>query len=110
MHAVYDLGRGGFSHLELTDGHGAEAIDRGAPVGGEIRIGDRNDATAPGLHRPDGRDFDLIAHPGTLPNDTVPPEVMVRAKVGPLDAALPLCLIPTAVDPFFMGQHSGRPV
>src|SRR4051794_27563874 len=24
LHAVYDLGRGGFSHLELTDKHGAE--------------------------------------------------------------------------------------
>ena len=31
VHAVYDLGRGGFSHLELSDKHGAEAIDRGAP-------------------------------------------------------------------------------
>jgi hypothetical protein len=117
VHAVYDLGRGGFSHLELTDGHGAEAIDKGAPVAGEIRIGDRNYATAPSLHRfrqqsagqadflvrvrwngfclhrPDGRDFDLIAHLGTLPNNTVPQEVMVRAKVGPLDAPLPLRLI-----------------
>ncbi len=51
VHAVYDLGRGGFSHLELSDGHGAEAIDKGAPVSGEIRIGDRNYATAPSLHR-----------------------------------------------------------
>jgi len=117
VHAVYDLGRGGFSHLDLTDGHGAEAIDRGAPVAGEIRIGDRNYATAPSLHRfrqqsayqadfivrvrwngfslqrPDGRDFDLIKHLGTLPNNTVPHEVMVQAKVGPLDAALPLRLI-----------------
>lgn len=45
------------------------------------------------LHRPDGRDFDLIAHLGTLPDTSVPQEVMVRAKVGPLDAALPLRLI-----------------
>ena len=90
MHAVYDLGRGGFSHLDLTDGHGAEAIDRGAPVVGEIRIGDRNYATAPSLHRfrrdsagqddfivrvrwrgfnlsrADGSGFDLIEHLGTL--------------------------------------------
>jgi len=29
VHAVYDLGRGGFSHLELTDDRGAEAITRG---------------------------------------------------------------------------------
>jgi hypothetical protein len=46
VHAVYDLGRGGFSHLELTDGHGAEAIDRGAPGAGEVRIADCNYATA----------------------------------------------------------------
>lgn len=83
VHAVYDLGRGGFSHLDLTGGHNAEAIDRGAPVAGEIRIGDRNYASAPSLQRfrqqsanqadfivrvrwngfslrrPDGRDFDL---------------------------------------------------
>ena len=80
---MYDLGRGGFSHLDLTGGHNAEAIDRGAPVAGEIRIGDRNYASAPSLQRfrqqsanqavfivrvrwngfslrrPDGRDFDL---------------------------------------------------
>jgi Transposase DDE domain len=117
VHAVYDLGRGGFSHLDLTDGHGAEAVDRGAPVAGEIRIGDRNYATAPSLHRfrqasanqadfivrvrwsgfslgrSDGRSFDLIDHLGTLPNDTVPHEVMVQAKAGPLDPPLPLRLI-----------------
>jgi hypothetical protein len=117
VHAVYDLGRGGFSHLDLTDGHGAEAIDRGAPVAGEIRIGDRNYATAPSLHRfrqqsagqadfivrvrwngfslhrMDGRDFDLIEHLGTLPNDTVPHEVMAQAKVGPVEPPLPLRLI-----------------
>ena len=27
MHGVYDLGAGGFSHLELTDKHGGEALD-----------------------------------------------------------------------------------
>jgi IS4 transposase len=86
-------------------------------VAGEIRIGDRNYATAPALHRfrqqsgnqadfivrvrwngfslrhPDGRNFDLIDHLGTLPNNTVPHEVMVQAKVGPLDPPLPLRLI-----------------
>jgi hypothetical protein len=41
VHGVFDLGLGGFSHLELTDGHGGEALDRGKPVAGEIRIGDR---------------------------------------------------------------------
>jgi len=117
VHAVYDLGRGGFSHLELSDKHGAEAIDRGAPIPGEIRIGDRNFARTASLHRfrqqsakqadfivrvgwnafnlrwPDGSDFDLITHLGTLPADTVPHEVMVQARLGPLDPALPLRLI-----------------
>lgn len=32
VHAVYDLGLGGFTHLEVTDSHGAETLDRGAPV------------------------------------------------------------------------------
>jgi len=111
LHAVYDLGRGGFSHLELTDKHGAEAIDRGAPMAGEIRLGDRNFARASSLHRfrqqsadqadfivrvgwsafnltrPDGTDFDLIAHLGTLPVDLAPHEVRVRARLAPRDAA-----------------------
>ena len=45
------LGRGAFSHLELTDKRGAEALERGAPLAGEIRIGDRNYARAPVLQR-----------------------------------------------------------
>ncbi len=117
VHAVYDLGRGGFSHLELTDKHGAEAIDRGAAIPGEIRIGDRNFGRAASLQRfrqqsagqadfivrvgwnafnlrrPDGPDFDLIGHLGTLPGDTLAHEVMVQAKVGPLDPPRPLRLI-----------------
>ena len=117
LHAVYDFGRGGFSHLELTDKHGAEAIERGAPVPGEIRVGDRNFARAPSLHRfrkqsanqadfivrvgwnafsltrQDGSDFDLITHLGTLPAGMTPHEVMLRAKTGPLDPPLPLRLI-----------------
>ena len=47
VHGVYDLGRGGFSHLEVTDSHGGEALDRGAPVAGEVRIADRGYANAP---------------------------------------------------------------
>ncbi|HEV7879542.1 transposase [Bradyrhizobium sp.] len=117
LHAVYDLGRGGFSHFELTDKHGAEAIERGAPSPGEIRIGDRNFARAPSLHRfrqrsaneadfivrvgwnafrltrQDGSDFDLITHLDTLPADMTPHDVMLRAKIGPLDPPLPLRLI-----------------
>jgi hypothetical protein len=117
LHAVYDLGRGGFSHLELTDQYGAEAIERGAPIPGEIRIGDRYFARAPSLHRfrqqsanqadfivrvgwnalrltrSDGSDFDLITHLGTLPAEVAPHEVMLRARVGVLDPPLPLRLI-----------------
>jgi Transposase DDE domain len=117
LHAIYDLGRGGFSHLELTDKHGAEAIERGTPIAGEIRIGDRNFARAASLQRfrqqsanqadfivrvgwnalsltrPDGAGFDLIAHLGALPADMAPHEVLLRARVGPLDPPLPLRLI-----------------
>jgi hypothetical protein len=117
LHGVYDLGRGGFSHLELTDQHGAEMIERGAPVPGEVRIADRGFARAPSLHRfhrqsvnqadyivrmgwaafsliaQDDTDFDLIAHLGQLPADPAPHEVMVRARVGALDPPLPLRLI-----------------
>ena len=88
VHAVYDLGAGGFSHFELTDKHGAEALDRGAAIPGEIRISDRNYSNANGLRRyvesvgkagaadylvrlrwsslrlrgADGEKFDLVAH------------------------------------------------
>src|SRR6202453_2489416 len=51
VHAVYDLGAGGFSHFELTDKHGAEALDRGAAIRGEIRLADRNYSNAKGLRR-----------------------------------------------------------
>jgi hypothetical protein len=51
VHGVFDLGLGGFSHLELTDGHGGEALDRGKPVAGEIRIGDRGYANAQAWQR-----------------------------------------------------------
>ncbi len=46
IHSVFDLARGGFSHLEITDGRGGEALDRGPPVAGEIRIADRGYANA----------------------------------------------------------------
>jgi len=88
VHAVYDLGAGGFSHFELTDKHGGEALDRGAAIAGEIRLGDRNYSTAQGFRRfkasvgedanadyvarlrwsslrlstPEGEKFDLVAH------------------------------------------------
>ena len=116
-HAVCDLGRGGFSHLELTDDRGAEAITRGAPIAGEIRIADRyfaragamqqfralsgNEAdvivrvgwSALSLTRPDGRPFDLIAHRRALPHDMQPHDVMALARTGKLTPALTLRLI-----------------
>jgi len=51
VHGVYDLGCGGFTHLELTDAHGGEALDRGLPVAGEIRLGDRGFANAQAWQR-----------------------------------------------------------
>ena len=63
IHAVYDLGRGGFRHLEVTDGHGAESLLRGAPAIGEVAIADRGYARARDLRAcleafgPQARDF-----------------------------------------------------
>jgi hypothetical protein len=62
VHAVYDLGLGGFTHLEVTDNHGAEALDRGTPVAGEVRMADRGYANAQAWQRflqaqPAGVDF-----------------------------------------------------
>jgi hypothetical protein len=117
VHAVYDLGRGGFSHLELTDQHGGEAIDRGASIPSEVRIGDRNYASAAALQRfcrdsaaqadfivrmgwsafslrrADGAPFNLIDHLATLPPDMAAHEVLVQARCGPAAPALALRLI-----------------
>src|SRR5450631_607064 len=63
LHGVYDLSRGGFSHLELTDRRGAESLLRCEPVTGEVLIADRGYARANELRRclapsgPDARDF-----------------------------------------------------
>jgi hypothetical protein len=93
VHAVYDLGAGGFSHFDLTDKHGGEALDRGAAIAGEIRLGDRNYSSAKALRRfvasvakagsadyvvrlrwsslrlrgVDGKKFNLIEHLGKMP-------------------------------------------
>ena len=117
VHGVFDLGRGGFSHLELTDRHGAEALERGAPQPGEIRIGDRNYARAPVLRRfraqsgdtadfivrlgwnalqltnPAGRPFVLVDYLQCLPPDLSPHEVNLRASVGRDEPALAVRLI-----------------
>jgi hypothetical protein len=116
VHGGYDLGGGGFFHLELTDKYGAESLLRGAPIPGEVRLGDRNFATAKALHsflaqshnqadflvragwkafalsRADGADFDLIAHLQALPHDQQPHEVAVQATVDKT-THLPLRLI-----------------
>jgi len=117
VHGVFDLGSGGFSHLELTDKHGAEALDRGAPAPGEIRIGDRNYARVPVLKRflaeacgkadfivragwnalqlttPHGKAFDLISHLQNLPSGMKPHEVNVCGVAARSETALPLRLI-----------------
>jgi len=105
VHGVFDLGTGGFSNLEITDGHGAESLGRGAPVPGEVRIADRGYSHAKAWQRflaagqgttdlivrlkwksfvfstPDGARFDLVDHLATLPDDLVPHEITVRAQV-----------------------------
>src|SRR5882724_4448168 len=117
IHGVLDLGSGGFSHLELTDKHGGEALDRGAPVAGEIRIGDRNYARAPVLKRflaeacgkadfivragwnafqlttPRGKSFDLMSHLQYLPASMKPREVEVCAPAARRETPLALRLI-----------------
>jgi hypothetical protein len=40
-----------FTHLEVTGSHGGEALDRGTPVAGEIRIADRGYANAQAWQR-----------------------------------------------------------
>lgn len=117
VHGVFDLGRGGFSHLELTDQHGAEAIGRGAPLAGEIRIGDRNYAKVAALKRfltqsdgksdfivrigwnalhlstLRGRPFDLIGYLQGLPTGMRPHEIKLRAIAGRGETAMGLRLI-----------------
>ena len=105
IHGVYDLGAGGFSHLELTDGKGAETLAYGAPIEGEVRIADRGYGRAKDWHRflqgsggkadlivrlkwnrfhltdKDGAPFNLIDHLTALPDDQVPHEIDVQARV-----------------------------
>lgn len=123
IHAVYDLGCGGFSHLELTDKHGAESLLRCAPVSNEVLIADRGyakarelraclDAAGPQqrdfivrvgwkalvLRDPDGQPFSLIQHLQTTPADAGPQEWAVQAVTGtsqhPKLLALRLIVVP----------------
>lgn len=106
IHAVYDLGLGAFTHLEVTDSHGGEALDRGAPVAGEIRMADRGYANAQAWQRflqaqPAGVDFivrmrwntvrmidaagdlfDIIAWLRKLPAESETHEIMAWAQSG----------------------------
>lgn len=117
IHGVFDLGRGGFSHLELTDQQGGEALVRGAPLAGEIRIGDRNYARASVLRRfraesgeqadfivrlgwnalplrnRADRPFDLIGYLQDLPAGTDTHEVKLSATIGGTEPPLPIRLI-----------------
>ena len=101
---VYDLGAGGFSNLDLTDGKGAETLTYGAPVAGEVRIADRGYCrsnlaqilldsggkpdlivrlkwNAFHLAGNDGAPFNLIDHLTALPDNQVPHEIGVQALV-----------------------------
>ena len=117
IHAGFDLGRGCFSHLELTDKHGAESLERGAPVPGEVRIADRNYASAAALLRlreqsnnaadfivrvrwksfalstSDGKPLELIESLRNLPAQDRPHELLVQATAGRGQGSLPLRLI-----------------
>jgi hypothetical protein len=68
IHATYDLGRAGFSRLELTDGHGAEALSRVRPKESVVVIADRGYAKAGEmaalLHPAGGPPCDFIIRTG----------------------------------------------
>lgn len=117
IHAVYDLGRGGFRHLEVTDGHGAESLLRCAPAAGEVAIADRGYARARELRAcldgfgPQARDFivrvgwsalvlrdiqgapfNLIEMLAKLPAEVRPHEWAVQMLGGASAQAAPLAL------------------
>ncbi len=117
VHGVYDLGLGGFSHLDVTDSHGGEALDRGKPVADEIRIADRGYANAPAWQRfldardartdfivrmrwntikledQEGDPFDLIDWLQTLPRETETHAIAVRARSGKHQSPMTIRLI-----------------
>jgi hypothetical protein len=117
IHGVYDLACGGFSHLELTDCHGGEALDRGRPVAGEIRIADRGYANAPAWQRfcearegqaddivrmrwntvrlvdEANQPVDLCKRLQALPPETETHELAVRVQSGKRQAPVPIRLV-----------------
>ena len=117
VHGVYDLGAGGFSHLEVTTVTGAESLLRGPPVAGEVRIADRyycrsstlqefgqsSDGrladfivrvrwNALRLSAPDGRKFNLIEYLKTLPDDGAAHACEVRSAIAG-GSSMPLRLV-----------------
>ena len=126
LHGVYDLGRGGFSHLEITDHRGAESLLRCETVANEVRVADRGYAKAKDLQaflaqshagRQDvivrvgwkalalcdaaGNPFNLIHRLRTFPAGTQRQEWAVQAQVGADRQArlLPLRLIVVPLPP-----------
>ena len=125
VHAVYDLGAAGFSHFEVTDKHGGEALNRGAAIPGEIRLGDRNYSTAKGFRRfvasagedasadyivrlrwsslrmstPEGKKFDLVAHMLTMKADKSSDDinVLIQGAGSPMPARLVIVRKPEEV-------------
>lgn len=119
LHAVYDLGRGGFSHLELTDKHGGETLDRGAAVSGEIRLADRGYGHAKALRRfitsvidgdradyvvrlrwsslrllnADNQPFDLIGHLKALSHGAIASDTIVLIDDGTKQPTMPTRVI-----------------
>ena len=115
VHGVYDLGSGGFTHLELTDGHGGERLSRGRGVVGEVRIGDRGYGSFGSIREfvsqaagsdvivrlrwqglrlcgPDGQGFDLFAFLSGLAEAGSVAEAAVRAQ-GPAGTEVGLRLL-----------------
>ena len=107
LHVGYDLGRGGFSHLEVTDRQGAESLLLCDPVPGEVLIADRGYAKAAELREclvpsgPHQRDFivrvgwkalalrdldeqpfSLLAQMEAMAGEMGPRDWMVQAVVG----------------------------
>ena len=127
VHAVYDLDRGGFSHLEVTDGRGAESLLRCTPVDGEVLVADRGYAKASelracldpsggqtrdfivragwkalALRNPQGKAFDLIAAMQSLTPGAGLREWAVQAVAGsakqPRLLPLRLIVVPLPAD------------
>lgn len=64
VHASYDPGARRFSHLEITDGRGAESLMRGPVAPGDIVIADRGYAQAKGLYRINEEGGDFLVRTG----------------------------------------------